>query len=857
MAELFENYNVTPTDNVSIFTNNWHSQGFTAIASHTITSVKILAYRIGNAGTLTLSIRATSSDVPTGSDLVTGTLDVSGITTDTAGEWIEVTFSTPLQLTKGTVYQIVCSGNGADTSNRLVWNIEYPTGSYAGGKAGTSSNGSTWVSRAWDNMFQIYGVIDSSYVKLLLHGDGADASTTITDETGKTVTPNGNAQIDTAQKVFGTGSILFDGTTDYLTVPDSDDWAFGDGDFTIDFRFRPTATPSNYDTWLQQYQLNVDKAILWKFDYGNAGKIRFVAINNISSPTEVANYETASAQTFSADTWYHLALVRSGSNIYIFKDGVLLSLTTITAIGTTVLSNIASVLNIGYDAQNAGRDVNGRIDELRILKGVARWTENFTPPTSAYQYKVAPTVTTQAVSVIDKTTATGNGNVTSDGGDTITERGTVYSTSENPTTSDTKDTAAGTTGAFTTSIDTLTKGTLYHVRAYAINSVGTSYGSDVTFTTKTDYTPTKGLIYKVRGTPAAKTKSLKYTTKSAPSAKTKVLKYTTKSTPSAKTKSLKYTTKSTPSAKTKGLIYDIKKSISPIEKDLIYNIKYTPSAKTKSLTYTVKAPPSAIEKGMTYTVTISQTPKTKDLTYKIKTNATPKTKSLTYDVTITPSAIEKDLTYKVKPSIDKTKSLQYTVISTPAAITKSMEYIVVQLVNMQKSLAYMIKAPVIKTKSLKYTIPTTPAPITKGLSYYILQTKSKTNSLKYSVKTSIPITKSMKYDIETVGKIMKGLQYAVRSAKQVTKGLKYVIVTTTSISKGLAYKTKAGISKTKILKYNIERSKIKTKTLKYVVVQKVIKTKSLQYVIRVYPYCKKTSPYTVKNSPYKSLVHSC
>ena len=96
---------------------------------------------------------------------------------------------------------------------------------------------------------------------------------------------------------------------------------------------------------------------------------------------------------------------------------------------------------------------------------------------------VAPTVTTQAVSSIAETTATGNGNVTADGGATITERGTCIGTSANPTTAGTKFTAAGTTGAFTTAMTGLTGSTLYHVRAYAINSVGTSYGSDVTFTT--------------------------------------------------------------------------------------------------------------------------------------------------------------------------------------------------------------------------------------------------------------------------------------------------------------------------------------------------------------------------------------
>jgi len=101
---------------------------------------------------------------------------------------------------------------------------------------------------------------------------------------------------------------------------------------------------------------------------------------------------------------------------------------------------------------------------------------------------VAPTITTGTVTSITETTATGAGNVTSDGGASITERGVVVSTSINPTTSDAKFTASGTTGSFTASITGRVKKTLYYVRAFATNSVGTSYGDNVTFTTKV-YSP--------------------------------------------------------------------------------------------------------------------------------------------------------------------------------------------------------------------------------------------------------------------------------------------------------------------------------------------------------------------------------
>ncbi len=96
-----------------------------------------------------------------------------------------------------------------------------------------------------------------------------------------------------------------------------------------------------------------------------------------------------------------------------------------------------------------------------------------------------PVVTTQAASSVTTTTATGNGTITDLGGSAVTQHGVCWSTSANPTTSDSKTTegAAAATGAFTSGITGLSAGTTYHYRAYATNSDGTSYGADVTFTT--------------------------------------------------------------------------------------------------------------------------------------------------------------------------------------------------------------------------------------------------------------------------------------------------------------------------------------------------------------------------------------
>jgi hypothetical protein len=95
-----------------------------------------------------------------------------------------------------------------------------------------------------------------------------------------------------------------------------------------------------------------------------------------------------------------------------------------------------------------------------------------------------PTITTTAVSSIGTTTAISGGDITSDGGSAITFRGVCWSTTSNPTITLSTKTVDGTgTGNFTSNITGLTLNTTYHVRAYATNSVGTAYGSDIEFTT--------------------------------------------------------------------------------------------------------------------------------------------------------------------------------------------------------------------------------------------------------------------------------------------------------------------------------------------------------------------------------------
>ena len=95
-----------------------------------------------------------------------------------------------------------------------------------------------------------------------------------------------------------------------------------------------------------------------------------------------------------------------------------------------------------------------------------------------------PTVTTSSARKISIISATIGGNVTDDGGATVTERGVVYSTTPNPTTSNSKVSSGSGKGAFSCNLNDLQKGTTYYVRAYAVNQKGTAYGEEKSITTK-------------------------------------------------------------------------------------------------------------------------------------------------------------------------------------------------------------------------------------------------------------------------------------------------------------------------------------------------------------------------------------
>ena len=163
-----------------------------------------------------------------------------------------------------------------------------------------------------------------------------------------------------------TGSVVFDGAEDYLSLASSGDFAFGTGDFTIElwayfksvgtfqtlFDFRPSVTNGNYPALFRDTDGDI-------YYYVNAVRL----IDNVT----IAN-----------DTWNHISICRSGTTVRLFVNGNLLGSSSDTTTYITDDLHIASY-------KGGGNYVNGHISNFRILKGTALYTANFTPPVHELQ----------------------------------------------------------------------------------------------------------------------------------------------------------------------------------------------------------------------------------------------------------------------------------------------------------------------------------------------------------------------------------------------------------------------------------------------------------------------------------------
>ena len=210
----------------------------------------------------------------------------------------------------------------------------------------------------------VVNVTDSETVSLI-HSNSNDGNTSFIDSSLYThsITANGEVHHNTSKNRIGSSSIYFDGSGDYLSLPNSVDWQFGSGDYTIDIWVYHTDI-----TGQQTYTSDTYSATNGVYFYKTAAQ-------------ELGLYYSSpiiSGGTITVNTWHHVAVSRKGGMVYLFLDG------NIVASTTDSLSLTEQVLTIGDSSGTSSGEMIGFMDEIRVSKGVGRWDSNFNVLTLPY-----------------------------------------------------------------------------------------------------------------------------------------------------------------------------------------------------------------------------------------------------------------------------------------------------------------------------------------------------------------------------------------------------------------------------------------------------------------------------------------
>jgi hypothetical protein len=220
-----------------------------------------------------------------------------------------------------------------------------------------------------------------NYVTMLLHGDGtngAQNNTFLDSSTNNfTITRNGNTTQGTYSPYGSNWSNYFDGSGDYLTLPDNAAWNMGSGDFTAEAWIYPTSFANEAMVMGQWSGDTGGTGLNWAlmFSSGSTGYLRLITSSNGSS---VLFDLSTSTFALSLNTWQHIAAVRNGTTFTIYVNGVSRATTT----NASSLYDATNSFTIGAESNTQSQYFTGYISNARVVKGTAVYTSAFTPSTT-------------------------------------------------------------------------------------------------------------------------------------------------------------------------------------------------------------------------------------------------------------------------------------------------------------------------------------------------------------------------------------------------------------------------------------------------------------------------------------------